>query len=365
MTPLAERLPEFPWDRLAPFAEIARSHTDGVIDLSIGTPVDPVPDLIQAALVQGANAPGYPLTAGTMDLRAAVVAWAARTLGAAVPLSGVLPTIGSKELVSLLPTLLGLSRGDVVAIPEIAYPTYDVGAQIAGCTVLASDSIADWERAGAALVWLNSPSNPSGRVLGADQLATIVDWARAHDVIVASDECYFELGWSVQPVSILDPAVCGDSLAGVLAVHSLSKRSNLAGYRTGFVLGDPGLVQPLLEARKHIGLMVPAPIQAAAIAALGDDSHVRAQRERYQVRRDLLWTALASAGFAIEHSDAGLYLWATRGESCWDSLRWLADHGILAAPGEFYGASGNQHVRVALTATDERIAAAVRRLQPA
>jgi aspartate/methionine/tyrosine aminotransferase len=148
----------------------------------------------------------------------------------------------------------------------------------------------------------------------------------------------------------------------VLAVHSLSKRSNLAGYRAGFVAGDPALVAELLAVRKHAGMMVPAPVQAAMAAALDDEAHVKEQRDRYQRRRAALLGALTAAGFDVSHSDAGLYLWATRREDCWSTVDWLAQRGILVAPGTFYGPTGAQHVRVALTATDERVATAVARL---
>ncbi len=359
---LADRLPEFPWDRLAPYAEIARSHTDGVVDLSIGTPVDPVPASVQAALVAAADSPGYPLTAGTPALRDAISDWAARALRASVDPAAVIPTVGSKELIALLPTLLGLGAGDTVVVPELAYPTYDVGARVAGCEVVAADSTHALGPQRVSLVWVNSPSNPTGRVLPVEHLAKVVAWARERGAIVVSDECYLELGWDSTPVSVLDERVSGGSFDGILAVHSLSKRSNLAGYRAGVVLGDPVLVSSLLEARKHLGLMVPAPVQAAMIAALGDVAHVAEQRERYSRRRDHLLSALLDSGFTVEHSEAGLYLWASRGEPCWDTVRWLADRGILVAPGEFYGVAGARHVRVALTATDERVASAVRRL---
>ena len=359
---LAERLPEFPWDRLAPYADKARAHPDGIVDLSIGTPVDPVPATIQAALAASSNTPGYPLTAGTVELRDAASNWAARTLRVTIDPDAILPTIGSKELVALLPTLLGLGADDTVVIPELAYPTYDVGARVAGCTVVVSDSTLSLGPQEVSLIWVNSPSNPTGRVLPVEHLAKIVAWARERGAIVVSDECYLELSWDAPPVSILDERVCGGTHEGLLAIHSLSKRSNLAGYRAGLVLGDVDLVGSLREARKHVGLIVPAPVQAAAIAALGDDVHVAEQRMRYSRRRDHLLSALLDAGFTIEHSEAGLYLWASRGEPCWDTVDWLAERGILVAPGEFYGAAGGSHVRVALTATDERIASAVRRL---
>lgn len=362
MTRLADRLPDFPWDRLAPYKAIAAAHPDGIVDLSVGTPVDPVPGIVQAALTEHSNTPGYPLTAGTSALRDVASAWASRTLHASVDPDAILPTVGSKELVALLPTLLGLGPDDTVVIPELAYPTYDVGARVAGCQVVVSDSTHALGPQRVSLVWVNSPSNPTGQVLPVEHLAKVVAWARERDAIVVSDECYLELAWDSQPVSILDERVSGGSFDNLLAVHSLSKRSNLAGYRVGLVLGDASLVGSLLEARKHLGLMVPAPVQAAAAAALGDDLHVAEQRHRYARRRDHVLSALLDAGLSIDHSEAGLYLWATRGESCWDTVAWLAEHGILVAPGEFYGSAGATYVRVALTATDERIASAVRRL---
>ncbi len=274
----------------------------------------------------------------------------------------VLPTIGTKEFVAWLPTLLGLGPADRVVIPRLAYPTYDVGARLAGAQVVVADSLTAIGPARVALMWLNSPSNPTGKVLPVDHLAKVVSWARERDVLVVSDECYFELPWTEQPISVLHPDVCGGDPTGLLALHSLSKRSNLAGYRFGFAAGDPSVIAQLLEVRKHAGMMVPGPVQAAAIAALGDDAHVVAQRARYRARREVLLAAMTEAGFRIDESAAGLYLWATRGEPCWDTVGWLADRGILVAPGEFYGRAGAEHVRFALTATDGRVAAAGCRL---
>jgi succinyldiaminopimelate transaminase len=214
------------------------------------------------------------------------------------------------------------------------------------------------------MLWVNSPANPTGRVLPVDHLRKMVAWARERGTILVSDECYIEFGWdpALPPVSVLHPSICGSSHDGLIAVHSLSKRSNLAGYRAGFVAGDPALVARLLEVRRHAGMIVPAPVQAAMAAALSDDEHVERQREIYARRRGLLLRAFEDAGFVVEGSAAGLYLWAGRGEDCWSSVDWLADRGILVAPGEFYGPTGRQHVRVALTASDERIAAAAARL---
>jgi succinyldiaminopimelate transaminase len=346
---------------LEPAKAKAAAHPGGIVDLSVGTPVDPVPGLVRQALAAASDAPGYPLTAGTPALREAIAGWLARSGGATGEL-GVLPTIGSKELVAWLPTLLGIGPGDVVVIPSVCYPTYEVGVRLAGATVVRSDSLTALGPGRVKLIWINSPANPTGQVLPAKHLRKVVDWARERGAVVASDECYLSLGWETDPVSVLDDSVTGGDYTGVLAVHSLSKRSNLAGYRAGFVGGDPALVAELLAVRKHAGMIVPAPVQAAMVAALGDEAHVEAQRERYAARRDRLRTALTKAGFEIEHSEAGLYVWSTRGEDCWQTVDWLAERGILAAPGTFYGPAAARHVRVALTATDERVAAAVSRL---
>jgi succinyldiaminopimelate transaminase len=331
------------------------------VDLSVGTPVDPVPQVVRAALCGSADTPGYPATAGTPDLRAAIEAYLAARCHVQ-PGVGVLPTIGSKELVAWLPLLLGVRPGGTVAAPALAYPTYAVGAALAGADCVPADSLTALGPRRVDLLWVNSPSNPTGLVLPVQHLRKLVDWARERGTVLVSDECYLELGWDADPVSVLDPAVSGGDPTGLLAVHSLSKRSNLAGYRAGFVAGDPSLVGALLAVRRHAGMMVPAPVQAAMVAALGDHAHVAAQRARYAARRAALRRALVAAGFRIEHSEAGLYLWATREEDCWATVSWLAGRGILVAPGSFYGAAGARHVRVALTATDERVAAAVARL---
>ena len=324
--------------------------------------MDPTPGVVQEALAAAADAPGYPLTIGTPALRSALVSWVGDRLGCAVSEQQVVPSIGSKELVSLLPSLLGLAPGSAPASPALAYPTYDVGARMAGCVPVPVEDPTSWDPSGVGLLWLNSPSNPTGEVWSADRLRAVVEWARSHGILVASDECYLELGWTAEPVSILDPRVCGGSAEGVLAVHSLSKRSNLAGYRAGFAAGDASAVAAVTEARKHLGLLVPAPVQATLIAALGDDAHVAEQKARYAARRDVLLPAVEAAGFTVSHSEAGLYLWCTRGEACWDTVAALAAVGVLVAPGEFYGSAGAQHVRFALTATDERIASAAERL---
>jgi succinyldiaminopimelate transaminase len=360
---LSASLPVFPWDTLADVTAAARAHPDGIVDLSVGTPVDAVAPIIRDALAAASSAPGYPTTAGTPALRASAVAALRRRYGIdGLSNDAVLPVVGTKELIAWLPTLMGLDGDDVVVIPELAYPTYDVGARLAGAQVLQADSLTQLGPIRPKLVYLNSPSNPTGAVLGVDHLRKVVGWARERGALIASDECYLGLGWDAEPLSVLHPDVCGGDHTGLLAVHSLSKTSSLAGYRAGFVAGDPAVVAELLAVRKHAGMMVPSPIQAAMVAALDDDAHEKEQRERYARRRDLLLPAVRGAGFTIEHSEAGLYLWATRGEPCRDTVAWFAERGILVAPGEFYGPRGAKHVRIALTATDERIDAAVARL---
>lgn len=357
------RLPDFPWDKLTAYAARAQAHPDGIVDLSVGTPVDPTPEVVQEALRGAADSPGYPLTIGRADTRQACIDWLGRTFGVTgLDLDAILPVIGSKELIASLPTHLGLGAGDLVVYPELAYPTYEVGAVLAGATPRATDSLTSLGPEVPALVWLNSPSNPTGRVLPPEHLRKVVDWCRERGVLVVSDECYLECVWEGSATSVLHPDVCGGDHSGLLAVHSLSKRSNLAGYRCAFAAGDPAVVGELLAVRKNLGLQMPGPQQVAMKAALDDDAHVGEQHARYLERRSKLRTALESAGFTIEHSEAALYLWVTRGESCWDTVGALADRGILVAPGEFYGAAGARHVRVAFTATDERVDAAVSRL---
>ena len=360
---VSARFPEFPWDTIAEAKARAAAHPDGLVDLSMGTPVDPTPDVIQKALVDAADAPSYPTVLGPVALRQAAVDWLERRFGiTGLSADQVLASIGSKELIGNLPTQLGLGPSDLVVVPEIAYPTYEVGAQYAGCRVVAADSTVKLGPVRPAIAYINSPANPHGKILGADHLRKMIAWSRERGTLLVSDECYLEYGWEGEPSSVLHPDINGGSLEGVLAVHSLSKRSNMAGYRGAFAAGDPAVLTELLAVRKHLGFMLPVPVQAAMIAALADDTHVDQQRATYAARRSMLRTALESAGFTIDHSEGALYLWATRGEPGRDTIDWLAERGILAAPGDFYGPRGHQHVRVAFTATDERIAAAAARL---
>lgn len=353
------RLPDFPWDLLAPFKEIAGKYPDGLVDLSIGTPVDDSPESMQRALAESGNAPGYPLTIGNQTLREELESW---IRGKFFPHGALdfLPTIGSKELVGLLPTFLQTKK---LLFPDIAYPTYQVGAMVAGASAISvSDDVETWP-ADAELVWINSPANPHGRVLTGPQLEQIIEWSRSTNTIIASDECYFELGWERSPLSLLQVAA-GDA-SGLLIVHSLSKSFNAAGYRAAFVAGDPALIARIREVRKHLGLIMPTPIQEAMIAALNTPGEIAIQKERYRARRELLKGALSEAGFTISDSHAGLYLWATRrerGEDCWRTVQWAAERGVLVTPGIFYGEKGSNHVRIALTASDSDIERAAARL---
>ena len=350
------QLPDFPWDALAPYGEKARAHPQGIIDLSQGTPVDPTPEFIQQALRDSSNSPSYPVTAGTPELRAAIKKWATERLGATGDFD-VLPIIGSKELVAWLPTYLESKK---VLIPEIAYPTYHVGAVLAGAdSVPVAIDAKSWPAAD--LAWLNSPSNPTGRVHSVEEVKSCIQWSRHNKSVLISDECYLEFDQNAHSVSVLSQT--GGDNTNILAVHSLSKRSSMAGYRAAFMVGDSALIARIREIRKHGGMMVPLPVQKAMTVALADDAHVAEQRARYNARKDAMRPALMSAGFTVQFSDSGLYLWCTRNEDAWTSVAWLAERGILATPGSFYGEQGKNHIRIAMTATDAQIADAVQRLK--
>ena len=348
------KLPDFPWDALAPFGEKAKAHPSGFIDLSQGTPVDPTPEFIQEAFKAASNSPSYPVTAGTPELRDAISNWARTELGASGEF-GVMPLIGSKELVAWLPTIL---QSKHVLYPEIAYPTYLVGSMIAQTKSSPVDFDAkNWPDAD--LAWVNTPSNPTGRVHSDEELKSTIKWAQKGGVVVA-DECYLEFGNGIKPKSIL--SLTGGNNKNILAIHSLSKRSSMAGYRAAMMIGDKELIARILEVRKHAGMMVPLPVQKAMVVALSDSKHVAEQRSRYNARKEKVRAAIEKNGFKVDHSEAGLYLWATRGESDWDSVSWFAERGILVTPGRFYGEKGGKHVRIAMTATDAQIDELVKRL---
>lgn len=351
---LADQLPDFPWDLLQPASKLAATHPSGLIDLSVGTPVDSVASEIQAAAAKALDAHAYPLTAGTAELISAQQTWLTKIAKANSENIGTIPTIGSKEAVALLPLLLGLNSSSKVAIPTLAYPTYAVGAQAVGASVILADTPEQLTEK-VDLVWLNSPSNPTGKVLTETQLQNWINFARDTNTVVASDECYLTLGWDQIPISILNTKLTNGNYQNLIALHSLSKRSSLAGYRAAAISGDKRIVSSLLQARKHLGLITPTPSQAAATAAWLDEAHAAAQREVYQNRRIVMQKAFTSAGFKISESAAGLYLWLTRDQDCWESVNWLAQRGVLVAPGIFYGVAGEKFVRAAMTETDEKI----------
>ena len=337
---------------MAPYGEKAKKYPGGFIDLSQGTPVDPTPIFIQEALTKASNSPSYPLTAGSSQLKDAIRAWATLNLGATGEFD-VMPVIGSKEFVALLPTFL---QSKTVLYPKIAYPTYLVGALMASAKAIPVEIDAkSWPTAD--LAWINSPSNPTGQVQSDSEILATINWARNNGSVIASDECY--LSFSKEAKSIL--SLTGGNNEGVLAVHSLSKRSNLAGYRAAFVIGDSKLIDQIRQIRKHAGLIVPLPVQQAMIAALSDNNHAIEQAERYEKRRIKLITALSNAGFTIEHSQAGLYIWCSKNEDCYKTVDWFANLGVLVTPGSFYGSE--KFIRIALTATDESIDLVVERIK--
>lgn len=363
----------YDWSRIAGFKATAADVPGGMIDLSMGSPVDPTPDTVRAALAgasDAANAHGYPATIGTPDLRAAVAEWFRSSRGVDLAAIGadMVPTVGSKEGVALMASLLGLGPGDVVVQPRVSYPTYEIGTQLAGARVLKVDDVADvtsWaDEPGVRAVWVNSPCNPTGEVLSAGALAGIVAAARRIGAVVLSDECYALMCWdanlAVAPCA-LSPEVCGGSAEGVLVLYSLSKQSNMAGYRTALIAGDRALVGPMAVMRKQIGQIIPGPVQAAMAAGLRDGQAVSEQHNRYERRLRLLVEGLRGAGYEARMPDGALYVWvAARSGDCWSDMGELARIGVIPSPGEFYAAPG--FLRFSATATDAAIADAAERL---
>ena len=360
-----DRLPEYPWQKLKPYQAIAEKHANGMVDLSVGSPVDATPKIIQDAIRDSTNAPGYPSTGGSLEFRTAVAEWFGRRRGVELTADQVMPTIGSKEFISFLPLMLGLGKGDVVVQPSVAYTAYVVGAALCGAEIISEDDPAKWPE-NTKLIWINSPGNPDGRVLDVAEMKAAVVRARELGAVLASDECYAELGWGqwadTRIPSVLDPRVCEGYYENLLAIYSLSKQSNLAGYRAAFAAGPEELIKGLVNIRMHSGLIMPAPVQKAVIAALGDEEHVSVEREVYRKRREVLLEAVKAYGFEIAESQAGLYLWAPLGEDCWVTVKRMADLGILVVPGEFYEAGGSKYVRFSITATDEKISEGAARL---
>jgi len=353
--------PPYPFDRIGDIKRVAASLPGGSVDLSVGNPSDPVPDMVAAALAEPDPARTYPPSIGSPDLRAAVADWADRRLGIDLDPGEIGACIGTKELVTGLPHLLRLRSPDrdTVLYPAVSYPSYAMGAELAGCRAVAVpvdetwcldlSAISEEDAARALALWVNTPGNPAG---GLDDLGAAAAWGRVHGVTVLSDECYAEFTWNGQPRSVLQ-----HGSDGVLAVHSLSKRSNLAGLRVGYYAGDPDLVLYLQEVRKHQGFMVPGPAQAAAVAALSDQEHVDVQRGRYRRRLESLIEVMAAMGVVAPMPDGAFYLWVPAPEGdAWGFARMLAaEVGMVVSPGEFFGAAGAGHVRLAAVAGDDRI----------
>jgi len=367
MTTVPFEPPAYPYDRLDGAKAKAAALEGGVVDLSVGTPCDPPADAVLDALAHSGSERGYPPSIGTERLRGAAAAWIARRFGVIVAPGQIAACVGTKEFVAAAPQWLRLRRPerDTVLYPAVAYPTYAMGAVLAGCRAVAVpvdeafrprlDAIAAADERRALCLWVNSPGNPAGNL---DDLGAAAAWGRDHGVPVLSDECYAEFTWEGPPRTILEHGT-----EGVLALHSLSKRSNLAGLRVGFYAGDPDLVRYLSEVRKHVGMMVPGPAQAAGAAALDDDVHVAVQRERYHSRlvraRDIL---SAWSGIEAPLPAGGFYLWFEVGEPWAFTERLAAEGGALVSPGEFYGDAATRFVRVAVVQPDERLDLVARRL---
>ncbi len=373
--------PPYPYDRLGELTRLAQDHPGGMVDLSVGTPADPPPAEVVAALATSGSERGYPASAGSPELRREAAAWLGRRFGVDIEAGDVAACVGTKELVASTAWFLRLRspESDVVLHPAVAYPTYALGARLAGCRSvgvperasggLDLSAVDDADARRAVVLWVNSPSNPSGSLT---DLGAAADWGRRHQVPVLSDECYAEFTWSsTGPATILQ-----HGSAGVVAVHSLSKRSNLAGVRSGFYAGDPALVRYLADVRKHAGLMVPGPVQAASAVAYADDLHVQVQRQRYLARLHALAGALGQVGLPVDVPDGGFYLWvpvpewavrlgAVEGRSsCWVLAELLARvAGMLVSPGDFYGSGGSDHVRAAVVQPDDRIQVVCDRLR--
>ncbi len=360
--------PPYPYDRLDAYQKLAAAHEGGIVDLSIGTPCDPPPQAVIDALAGSNSERGYPASIGSEALRRSIARWMGRRFEIDVPISRIAACIGTKEFVATTPQFMKLRRPnrDTVLYPAVAYPTYEMGAILAGLRAVAvpmnaeghmdfaSISADDIDRA--LMVWVNSPSNPTG---GLDDLKYAANWGRKHNIPVFSDECYTEFTWATSSQTILQ-----HGLDGVIAVHSLSKRSNLAGLRVGFYAGDAEIVEYLKEVRKHAGFMVPGPAQAAGVAALDDDEHVRVQRDRYRSRLEFMATTLTKwSGIEIGMPDGGFYLWFNAGDAWAFTEKLAREGGALVSPGDFYGAGGSHNVRVAVVQPDAKLRLVAERLR--
>jgi len=365
--------PEYPYARLGRLADVAGRHEGGMVDLSVGTPCDPPPSTVVVALGSSGSERGYPSSVGSEAMRREAARWMGRRFEVNVDATNVAACVGTKEFVASAAWFLRLRdpTRDTVIAPAVAYPTYAMGAQLAGCNVVEVDESPDGGvdlrsvphelSRRAVMVWLNSPSNPTGNLTDLEAAAS---WGRARGVPVFSDECYAEFTWDRPRASTVLQA----GSDGVVAVHSLSKRSNMAGTRVGFYAGDPEIVGYLSALRQHAGLMVPGPVQAAAVVALEDDEHVVAQRRRYRRRLERLCSLLCEGGLDARLPAGGFYLWvpvpgwATAADDrdkrsgAWVLAQALAEAaGVLVSPGDLYGEAGSGFVRVAAVQPDDRI----------
>lgn len=384
----------YDWSRLQPLRHTAQQALGGMIDLSIGSPVDPVPDSVRQAMIEHLDAPnahGYPQTTGTAQLREAIMQWFARYRRTDLQAidADIVPTVGSKEAVALMASLLGLGPDDVVVQPKVSYPTYAIGTQLAGAQILAVDDVTDttvWEHnPHVKAVWVNAPNNPTGSVPSVQALHQVVEAARRIGAVVLSDECYALLYWKHDAVQsnttatevmlqeqdtipsapcMLEPAISGGSARNILVFYSLSKQSNIAGYRTALIAGDAALVRPMTATRRQIGQIIPGPVQAAMVAGLDDSKAIATQVERYRNRFNRLIPALREFGYDAHMPDGALYVWtAAQHGDCWQDMQELAKLGLIVSPGEFYGDSG--YLRWSVTVTDDAIDQAVQRLHAA
>ena len=363
--------PPYPYDRLDPLKAAASALPGGLVDCSIGTPCDAPPAFVAAAMADPGTARSYPASNGTVAYREAAAAWLERRFDVGLPTSQLAACVGTKELVAGLPHWLRLRDPgrDTVLYPSVSYPSYAMGATLAGCRAvpvpvddqwrIRLDAIDPSDAARALCLWVNTPGNPAG---GLDDLGAAAAWGRRNGVLVASDECYAEFTWDGPPRTILEHGP-----HGVLAVHSLSKRSNFAGARIGFYAGDLEVVSYLAELRKHAGFMVPGPVQAAGALAWADHAHVVEQRDRYRARLDLVVAGLAAVGIDAPLPGGAFYLWVPApGGDAWALAERLATvAGLLTSPGEFYGPAAATHVRIAVVQPLERLQLALDRLAAA
>ena len=366
------RPPPYPYERLQRLHDFADAVEGGKVDCSVGTPCDAPPPEAVRALADSGTERGYPPSAGNPAYRRAAAGYLGRLFGVSVDPASVAACVGTKEMVASTPQYLHLrdpSR-DTVLYPAVSYPTYEMGAQLGGCRAvgvppaaedgggLDLDAVDPDDARRALVLWVSSPANPSG---GLTDLRAAATWGRCHGVAVFSDECYADYTWDGRPRSILE-----EGTDGVVAVHSVSKRSNLAGVRAGFFAGDETLVRYLRDVRQHAGLMVPGPVQAAAAIAWNDDDHVAAQRARYRERLTLLASALSSAGCPTPLPEGGFYLWpevpARWADGCAMAEDLAKVAGLVVSPGDLYGDAGARHVRIAVVQPTERLVLVAQRL---